>query len=1056
MKKELFILLVLLITNCLSAQFKPKSVQNNHITEPCGTDIMHKKMMESDSEYARKFNNSLKEINSYIEKNNLKSTSATIYKIPVVVHVIHTGGAIGTIYNPTDATITSMVTGLTNWFRNQGSVNNVNGVDIEIEFELAKRSPTCTTTTGINRVNGSSLANYTANGVNADNSTGAADAAVKSLSIWSNTEYYNIWLVNKIDGNDGTSGSFIAGYAYFPGAPANIDGTVMLATQIAPTSFVLPHEIGHALSLFHTFEDSTGIGVCASNTDCANQGDMVCDTAPHDANYFQCTANACSSDLTVLRNIMSYNCQDRFTAGQKTRMRAALETQRASLLSSAGGIALDSQSTATACTPTNTGNHSGIGVTRVQLANLNISSQGSLFDGANYIDRSCKHGVTLDAGSTNAIIIQTSINDHNIKVFIDYNNNGDFTDAGEQVISGSSSGSSPKTLTSNIVIPSTGILFNQSLRMRVVADFIGHASPTSCSLTLGQAEDFFVKIIPITCSIKTWTAGAWSPTGTPTTLNEVVINDTYNTSTHGNIESCKLTINTGKTLTIASDGHVLSVNEVINNGTITVENNGSIVQEDNSKINTGNVIYKRIAKARNSDYVYWSSPVANYTLSGHVATGPKYIWDTTAANANSTQGNWVSPPTTLGLAQGVIVRSTSNFSDLTTTINNFENIFTGVPNNGTINKTIYRGNLQNNNTVSGVVRTPIDDNHNLIGNPYPSAISAKTFLTLNSANLTGSLKIWTHGTLVGNNGQSFYQNFSNTYASSDYNSYNLTGSVFSPGLDYYIGAGQGFFVTMVDGASASNVDLLFNNTLRNKSYSNSSTSATPNFYRNNSNSQSQESKFWIDLVAENGASSRSLIGYVLGATNQKDNLHDGITKPQGSILLYSKLGEDRLDIQGKGLPFTVEDQVPMGYFAPTTGNYNLALAYVEGNFNNGQSIYVKDNLLNTYHNLSQNPYLFNTNAGEIQDRFLIVYQIPLNNENFDNEDISIYVNNFISIKSKENIESIEIFDVLGKQIRKYENLSTNNFQDDFMVSNGVYIVKIKTDKNKIISRKVIK
>lgn len=561
------------------------------------------------------------------------------------------------------------------------------------------------------------------------------------------------------------------------------------------------------------------------------------------------------------------------------------------------------------------------------------------------------------------------------------------------------------------------------------------------------------------CSIKTWTTGAWSPAGEPTTSDEVVINDDFNTNTlNKDINCCKLTVNAGKTLTITSDRYALVVNEVINNGNFTIENNGSLVQEDNTKTNTGNIIYKRLAKAKNSDYVYWSSPVASYVLSGHVATGPKYIWNTIVSNANSTQGAWGAAPATLGLAQGVIIRGNANFSDVSTTINNFENIFTGVPNNGTITKTIYRGNLQNNNTLNGVVRTPIDDNHNLIGNPYPSAISAKDFLTLNSAHLTGALQIWTHGTLVGNNGQSFYGNFSNSYSASDYAPYNLTGNLAAPGVDYYIGAGQGFFVAMIDGATASNVNITFNNTLRNKTYGNSSTSGTPNFYRYSTESQNQNQahKFWLDLVAENGTSSRTLVAYTEGATNQKDNLHDATTKPQGSLLLYSKLGEDRLNIQGKALPFVVEDQVPMGYFAPAAGNYNLALAFVEGEFNNGQSIYVKDNLLNTYHNLSQNPYLFNSNAGENQDRFVIVYQTNLNNYNFNNTDISIYINDLISIKSKENIVSIEIFDVLGKLIRKYENLSTTSFQDDFNVSNGVYIVKLKTDKNNSISKKVLK
>ena len=564
------------------------------------------------------------------------------------------------------------------------------------------------------------------------------------------------------------------------------------------------------------------------------------------------------------------------------------------------------------------------------------------------------------------------------------------------------------------------------------------------------------------CSVKTWTGSTWSPTGTPTIANEVVIDDTYNTTNHGNIECCKLTVNSGKTLTVTSDMYAYVINEVVNNGTFTIENNGSLVQEAEGKTNTGNLIYKRITKQRNSDYVYWSSPVANYALANHITTGPKYIWNTTAPNANGTQGTWVGAPATLDLAQGVIVRGNANFNDFTTTINNYENIFTGVPNNGAVTRSVFRGNLQGSGTTSGgATITAIDDNYNLIGNPYPSSISAKDFLIENNSVLTGAIAIWTHGTLIGNNNQSFYQNFTYTYSSNNYNFYNLSGSVFSPGTDYYIGAGQGFFVTMIDDITASSGNVTFKNTMRSKNYTNSSTASTPNFFRSASNNATSTNatlshKLWIDIVGQNGSSSRTLVAYTKGATNQKDNLFDAITKPQNDLLFYSLLDQDRLVIQGKALPFDVSDQVPMGYFAPTAGNYTLALAFVEGTFNNGQVIYVKDNLLNSYHNLSESAYTFTTVAGENQNRFVIVYQTLLNNEHFNSSQVNIIINDFIHIESKENMQNIEIYDMLGKLIKNYSNVNTTFWKESFNYANGVYLVKITTQDKTTISQKVIK
>ncbi|MFY7885978.1 MAG: hypothetical protein ACOVOV_14155, partial [Dolichospermum sp.] len=95
-----------------------------------------------------------------------------------------------------------------------------------------------------------------------------------------------------------------------------------------------------------------------------------------------------------------------------------------------------------------------------------------------------------------------------------------------------------------------------------VADQSPNSANTTCTMTLTLSGCS-------ACSVKTWTLGAWSPAGTPTTSNEVVINDTYNTASHGDINCCKLTVNAGKTLTITSGRYAFVINEVINNGTFT-------------------------------------------------------------------------------------------------------------------------------------------------------------------------------------------------------------------------------------------------------------------------------------------------------------------------------------------------------------------------------------------------------------------------------------------------------------------------------------------------------
>ncbi len=74
----------------------------------CGFDGMHEKMLK-DPIYRKKTEEYNESIRHYISahKNQLEArvsgATAVLYTIPVVVHVIHTGGDIGSIYNPTDA-----------------------------------------------------------------------------------------------------------------------------------------------------------------------------------------------------------------------------------------------------------------------------------------------------------------------------------------------------------------------------------------------------------------------------------------------------------------------------------------------------------------------------------------------------------------------------------------------------------------------------------------------------------------------------------------------------------------------------------------------------------------------------------------------------------------------------------------------------------------------------------------------------------------------------------------------------------------------------------------
>lgn len=337
----------------------------------CGFDIVHKRKMSADPIYRQHVLANEASIRRYIQQHPLlpgktatagqntplgqNSPSPTPlsgppYTIPVVVHVIHTGGAVGTIYNPPDAQILKAIAYL-NAVYNGTEPGTLGAGDLQIQFALAQRDPNCNPTNGINRVDGSGVAGYVSGGVQAQQQvTGTADTNVKNLIRWNTSQYYNIWIVNKIDGNDGTgAGSFIAGFAYFPGSPVNEDGIVMLATQMDSGQKTLPHEIGHAFNLYHPFQSSDPTNMsCAPNGNCNIDGDQICDTDPiTEPLNFVCRTgsnNPCTGTpytINTENNYMNYTlCYSLFTPDQKIRMLAsAAVAPRLSLTTSQGAMA---------------------------------------------------------------------------------------------------------------------------------------------------------------------------------------------------------------------------------------------------------------------------------------------------------------------------------------------------------------------------------------------------------------------------------------------------------------------------------------------------------------------------------------------------------------------------------------------------------------------------------------------------------------------------------------------------------------------------------------------
>ena len=310
------------IHRCFSDEYNAKLLKNQ--PEMMGSSVFEKK---------------LQNIIKARKASKLQSTSgATLVRIPVVVHVIHNGTAIGVGANISDAQVMSQIQVLNEDYRKmagtRGENSNPVGADTNIEFYLAKEDPDCNPTIGIVRYDLSSIATtWPVQGI--------TDSQLKPMTIWDSTRYMNMWTVEFDDPT-------YLGYAQYPGGPPESDGVVMdyryfgsndasgvNLDSSAPYDLgrTTTHEVGHFLGLLHTFEGGcTGVGDEVDDTPAVYEPNFDCPIGTD-----SCPVGAGDGILDMIENYMDYTddaCMNVFTVGQSERMDGVLSGARLSLANS--------------------------------------------------------------------------------------------------------------------------------------------------------------------------------------------------------------------------------------------------------------------------------------------------------------------------------------------------------------------------------------------------------------------------------------------------------------------------------------------------------------------------------------------------------------------------------------------------------------------------------------------------------------------------------------------------------------------------------------------------
>lgn len=572
-----------------------------------------------------------------------------------------------------------------------------------------------------------------------------------------------------------------------------------------------------------------------------------------------------------------------------------------------------------------------------------------------------------------------------------------------------------------------------------------------------------------------------TPLGTESFYN-VNLDNNFNTGISNDLHATRnLTLNATRNLTVDSNGYVKVSNQLNSNGTITIQNNGQLIQVNDTDTNIGtysgstfNVI--RNYTATDEDYVYWSSPTKLFSVN-NLPTSYRYEWNPINNNSNGTQGNWISPTTpNMTFGKGYIARTFNGFNTPTS----LPFTFRGQPNNGLISVDISRGTYHGDGITTGlnytvgaspnpVTVTRWDDNWNLVGNPYPSAINALTFLDeTTNPDIEGFVYLWTHQQGLVNSIDPYYYDFGLNYSSAvNYVVYNRMGvSSGSSVFNGKIASGQGFFVLMSDGPASTSGKVYFNNSMRYDTNPSFAPYNNSQFYRTtstaNNGSEEEKHRLWLDIVSSQGNSNRTLIGYADGATNEKDRMYDAVTNLDNSLRIVSYLNQENpqeFNIQGRGLPFDLYDTVRLGVSIPSNGTYKIGIGSLDGLFAEDQEIYIEDKLLNIIQSIKNQPYNFSSVKGKFTNRFVLRYtNQALGNDDFDrtNQIVAFSNDNLITINSSlEDISEVQIFDVLGRQLHENKAISKRTYEVKKDIAQQTVIVKVKLQNGIWVTKKVL-
>ncbi|QCE40395.1 T9SS type A sorting domain-containing protein [Psychroserpens sp. NJDZ02] len=550
-------------------------------------------------------------------------------------------------------------------------------------------------------------------------------------------------------------------------------------------------------------------------------------------------------------------------------------------------------------------------------------------------------------------------------------------------------------------------------------------------------------------------------------------------------DSClKLTVKAGSTAVLIADAHVREV-EVEPGATLQV-NNGVLLEVDNGIFNEGvidllgeaQLIQNHTGTSFNTgsgdlkirqegtynlyNYNYWSAPVNRNgdwqisfleTETGPVGFTSAYDADPSASPIelssywlytfndlidNYYGWNHITPTTAIAPSMGYLMKGSGDTTPTPTTDQTY--VFKGTANDGDYSVS----------TVSG--------NQVLIGNPYPSAITATAFINDNLSVIEGSIYLYEH----------FQEN--NTHILADYQggyaTRNLLTGVEAPSLPSTgnasskgapkeaVAVAQGFFVKIENTGT-----IRFRNSQRVFARESASEST---FYRSaQATPVDDRIIFWLKFKDQLDNESTIALGYDTNASVGFDKGYDSESFNELPNEVYWPIIDKKMSIQGLH-SFDVSDEIPLGIAISESGDFTFDIDRTL-NFPTNETIYLKDNQTNIFYDIQSNPVTLTLSEGEDESRFSIVYKTSesLSTSDFDTETSGVYYNVnkdalvFKALENINNIEAIAIYNMLGQKVKVLEDVDSREVNLSFL-NTGIYIAEINQDSGQKITLKFIK